>query len=198
MTAFGPSVADWAGSCGGGGGDRIQILQCGTGKFIIGLAAQGATYVNRVRIRCGRIVGDDEIEDIGGWSAWAGSPSGGDAYGSSEYGAGYCPGEGVLRGLDVYCGSYLDRIDTGGCSVYEVGQFLWRTTSFSIKVGGRTGIRGAFECPLGEALYKIKVRSGLWIDRISGFCRRPPLQSSARRKALLKYNKAWWDPPQAR
>lgn len=77
----------------------------------------------------------------------------------------------AVTSIIVRSGAFVDKIDYARCRDRDDGGWRPDKGTFSLKIGGSGGGECFVTCPFGEALYKVTVKSGGWIDSISGQCR---------------------------
>ena len=65
-----------AGRCGGGGGEKRELIQCPEGQHIAAMATRGGAFIDEVSIACRRIPVSGEPGPLGPWVS--AGPGGGD------------------------------------------------------------------------------------------------------------------------
>jgi len=165
----GSAQAASIGRCGGGGGPQSAQLSCPEGQYVVRLSATGGDYVDRIGIRCA------SFNAAGARSALGHSASAGGG-GGSESATGTCPGNRAVASIWTFSGDWLDVLGSANCAQRRAaGGFgpLNDGTSVLMEfdVGGDGGRLCHLICPAGQAVHKITVRYGWWIDSIEVFCR---------------------------
>jgi hypothetical protein len=157
--------------CGGDGGTRTQTFTCATGELLTRVAVDAGMYPARLSFGCGKIGGSDPTD--GKSSGFLGGPK--PSYSSSNTsGSGTCIAGEFVRSLETKCGWYVDRVTEIICGAIGFdGGIVQDMSRQSINVGGTGGTRTSLQCPKGKAIYKVRVKSGQWIDSIEVFCRHP-------------------------
>lgn len=158
------------GACGGGGGSQSATLSCPTGQYIVGVFARGGSYVDRIGIRCAPFTIGTGARGAPGAFQYAGGTGGSTSKSAT------CSGNRAVARIATRSGGYVDsatdlicvpRISSGGFSALggSNNKFI------SFEVGGNGGDSCVLACPGGEAMNRIIVRYGSWIDSIEAFCR---------------------------
>lgn len=154
------------GRCGGNGGSKTTSLSCPPGMYIIGLTAKGGDYLDHLGIKCAPFNAAGKRGAVG-HTAGAGGTGGNQSVNSS------CSGNRAISSLLAYSGSWVDRLASALCAErkpaggFEGGKFDAR---LELDVGGSHGSQCRLSCPTGQALNKLKIRYGAWIDSIEAFC----------------------------
>jgi hypothetical protein len=150
------SSSDWFGGSGG----KYTTRHCEplNIQFMTGLDARWGAWVDRLWIHCGFQGGRDRILD----------PVGGD--GGEEGGFRRCRDDGVVTGITVRSGHYLD-----GASLHCTGlRALQRGESdeYVLPWFGGTGgdLQPAFRCPVGTAVHLLEFRADVYVDAIRLHC----------------------------
>jgi hypothetical protein len=160
-TAHAASVGD----CGGDGGSQSKTLSCPVGQYIVGLAVRTDQYLDRVGIRCASI---DDTGKRGKLRAFQYAGGTGGIHSQSRT----CPGNRAVTTISFDAGSYIDRLSEGSCKARQPqGGFVESLRLIPFTIGGRGGSFCFVQCSDGEAMHRIIVRYGSWIDSIEGFCR---------------------------
>jgi hypothetical protein len=156
-----------AGRCGGTGGEHTKTLTCPNGQYIAGMAARGGLFVDEFSIACRKLPVDGSVGSLGNYIS--AGPGGGTKSASGE-----CNRKHAVRRLLIKSGAFVDKIEFGKCGAREGDDEAWfgDRSSFELNIGGGGGGRCVVQCPNGEALYKVTVKYGGWIDSIRGECRR--------------------------
>jgi hypothetical protein len=158
------------GRVGGSGGRRTVTMDCGSSAYIVGITATGGrdgafgfNLLRRVKFTCRPFNGTtpgttttQTTEAVADHSAAV----------NISNGSGNCPSTQVMGSVELYAGSFIDRLNTGRCKGAAQEQ-----SSININAGGDGGSRGFLECPAAEALFKVEARVGDAIDSLKGFCR---------------------------
>jgi hypothetical protein len=172
MLLSAPVQAASIGQCGGGGGSQSKTLSCPAGQYVVGVFVRYASYTDRIGVRCAAFDAQGKRGQLGAFQYAGGTGGNFDASDT-------CSGNRGLIGLFTRAGSYVDRVTMGICEVRKAGggfpvpsgqnasDFfnLAETVGF---VGGRSC---NLRCPNGEAIHRLIVRYGSWIDSIEAFCR---------------------------
>jgi hypothetical protein len=166
LATTGPADAASVGVCGGSGGSQSKTLSCPAGQYIVGLSMRAGTYIDRIGIRCASIDSTGKRGKPGAFQ-YAGGAGGTD----SE--SGTCPRSGAVTAIHMKAGSYIDRAIHGVCKARAVqGDFDAPThTVINLYIGGTGGTDCRLLCSEGEAMHRLIVRYGSWVDSIEGFCR---------------------------
>lgn len=157
--------ASSTGRCGGTGGDRSKTLTCPEGQYIVGFGARYGVYVDSISIRCAAFDSAGKRKSPGDWKTAGGS-------GGTLYKDGQCSGDRALTYFEFSSGGYVDKARSGRCFTRQAeGGFGGSVKDFTVDGGGPGGIYCGMQCPTGEALYEVTVKSGGWVDSIKGKCR---------------------------
>jgi hypothetical protein len=162
-----PAEAASVGKCGGGGAQHIKTLSCPAGQYVVGLFARGNPigYVDRVGISCASFNASGVRGTPGQFQIAGGS-------GGSSSRTQTCEGNRAVTSIAVSAGSYVDKVNYIFCLKRQApGGFGQSGDILDLKVGGIGGGFCVVDCPDGEAMHKLIVRYGSWIDSIEGFCR---------------------------
>jgi hypothetical protein len=155
---------------GGSGGTHTVTMDCGPGAYIVGITATGGrdgafgfNLLRRVKFTC---------RPFTGTTPGAGTSETGEAVAAKgaavnvSNGSGICPNTQVMYALELFAGTFIDRLNSGGCiDSAQVQSFV------NINAGGDGGTRAFVECPAAEALFRVDARVGDAIDSLRGFCR---------------------------
>jgi hypothetical protein len=171
LLAASPQAAS-VGQCGGGGGSQSKTLSCPAGQYVVGVFVRYASYTDRIGIRC---AGFDAAGKRGTAGAFQYAGGTGGSYSASDT----CSGNRALISLSTRAGSYVDRVTFATCELRQAGggfpvpsgqnpsDFFDLASTVGLVGGGSCGLR----CPNGEAIHRLIVRYGSWIDSIEAFCR---------------------------
>lgn len=162
------ALASSAGRCGGTGGTKQKTLECPAGQYIVGIGARGRAFVDEFSIACQKIPVSGTPGSRGGFKS--AGPGGGTSTNSDLCDAGH-----ALTTLHVKSGALVDKVEFGRCYPREGdGWKLKRTEGSvpSVQIGGGGGISCTIDCPKGEALFKVTVKSGGVVDSLRGECRK--------------------------
>jgi hypothetical protein len=88
-------------------------------------------------------------------------------------GTGTCQGGQAVWSLETRCGWYVDKVSDLRCGGVTAERVFHGNARQSINAGGGTGTRTSLQCPNDQAIYKVVVKSGDWLDSIEVFCRKP-------------------------
>jgi hypothetical protein len=165
----GTAHAASVGVCGGSGGSQSKTLSCPAGHYVVGLFVRVGSYLDRVGIRCARIDSAGKRGKLGAFQYAGGT-------GGSESQSATCPGDRAVVDIGFKAGTYIDRLPSGVCEPREANAgFRSPTFETMIRFNAGPGFSGgnncALRCPQGEAIHRLIVRYGSWIDSIEGFCR---------------------------
>lgn len=157
------------GRCGGDGGSQTAQLSCPSGQYVVGLSAKGGKYVDRLGVQCAPFNAAGVRRPIA-YSAGAGGTGG------TQSAGGVCGGNGAFVRILGRGGAWLDKLDLARCAERKAsGGFAGtegaNSTLVEFYVGGGGGRPCTLACPTGQAIHKITVRYGSWIDSIEVFCR---------------------------
>jgi hypothetical protein len=154
---------------GGSGGTRTVTMDCGANAFIVGATAKGGrdgsfgfNLVRRIKFTCQTFNGTTPGATSQTAEAVADKPP----TVNVSNGSGTCPSGYVSFSMELYAGTFIDRLDGVNCTPSAQGQFF-----VDVNVGGDGGTRSSLQCPVGEGLFKIEARVGDAIDSLKGFCR---------------------------
>jgi hypothetical protein len=154
--------------CGGNGGDKTLKLSCSSGKLVIGIAGQGASFLDDIGILCGTQQSDGDFEQSGDWKR-----------GPKKVlpeGSGICNSGRAVTHLSSRAQLFVDRITQAWCSNCTDDHCFDSVSQFTINAGGgndNAGQRCDMKCPEGEGVHAVEVRYGAWIDAIRVHCRKP-------------------------
>jgi hypothetical protein len=154
-----------AGRCGGTGGDNVTSLTCPNGQYIAALAVRGNGFTDLWSIACREIPVHGQSGPLGNYMS--AGPGGGTITKD-----GSCKRGDAVSSIYVRSGWYVDYADRGWCASRSGDGWSPANYWFDLKVGGWGGSPCLVDCPTGEAMYKLTVRWGGWIDSIRGDCRR--------------------------
>jgi hypothetical protein len=165
----GPAGAASVGTCGGSGGSQSITLSCPAGKYIVSVFARGASYVDRIGVRCAGFSSTGARGTLGAFQYGGGS-------GGTSSKSGTCSGDSAVVRIFTRAGIYLDRVRQTVCATRRAaGGFRapGGKQFFFLDIGGSNfaGSECDLQCPDGEAMHRIIVRYGSWIDSIEAFCR---------------------------
>ena len=157
---------------------------CGPNEFVTSITAHGHEYVEGIRVRCSKIGNSPPFLSVFEEGANLGVVHRG-VRGDSTYAHMSCPSGEAVTSLSTHCGSYVDRIAAVVCKEYLPHNGAFRDTSTGpvrsrrstkrfLNIGGLGGNLKSLGCPTGEAVYKVKVAYGEWIDLLEVFCKKPP------------------------
>jgi hypothetical protein len=158
--------AEAGGKCGGSGGSQSKTLSCPAGHYIVALSVRRGLYLDRIGIRCAKIDSAGERGALGSFKYAGGT-------GGSASRSGTCVGDQAVTYIGMFAGRYVDKVTHGVCHARRAqGGFVEDESSIDVFISGPTGGKGChLSCSFGEALHKLVVRYGSWIDSIEGFCR---------------------------
>jgi hypothetical protein len=167
LSQIAPAAASSAGRCGGTGGQHTKTLTCPNGQYIAGIAARGGLFVDEVSIACRKLPKDGSVGSLGSYIS--AGPGGG-----TKSASGQCDRKHAARRLHTKSGAFVDRITGAHCGARELEDGGWFAdrSYFPIEIGGGGGGECIVQCPNGEALYKLTIKYGGWIDSIRGECRK--------------------------
>ena len=155
---------------GGGGGNRTVSMDCGAGAFIVGVTAGGGrdgafgfNLVRRIKFTCRAFNGGTP----GGTSQTIEAVADKQATMNQSTGGASCPVGEAIGNLELYAGSFIDRVNAANCITTASNGMDW----VNANIGGDGGSRQFLSCPFNEALYKVEARVGDAIDSVKGFCR---------------------------
>ncbi len=164
------AIAGETARVGGSGGTKTVRMDCGPGAFMVGVWAEGGrdnpigfNLVRRLRFTCRAFSGTTPGNTV------TQTP---EAAGTSRVTANVsrnqtsCASSMVLTSLDLYAGTYIDRLAAVDCR-----DGSGNTRFSSVNVGGEGGQRSNLQCPSGEGLYRVDARVGAAIDSLKGYCR---------------------------
>jgi hypothetical protein len=166
--AFSATETPWVGTSTG---RRTVAMDCGSGAYIVGVAASagqdnplGFNLVRRIRFRCRAFSGTTPGSTISYTTEAVGDKA--SATGLSA-GSGDCASNEAMTGVTLYAGWFIDRLSAANCatSTSSGGTYLTFT------VGGTGGTKAGFYCPPAQALYRVDARVGDQIDSMKGYCR---------------------------
>jgi hypothetical protein len=167
LTAGG-AVASSAGKCGGSGGNKTVTLTCPPGQYVIGMSARGHSYVDMVGIRCAPFLSNGKHGAPSPWKT--GGPGGGTVADDTT-----CRNAAAVTTVHLFTGAWVDNLVSVRCRSRVLGGGFSETQGNdeeqTINVGGNGGHGCSLICPSGEALFKVTLRSGSWIDSLRGECR---------------------------
>jgi hypothetical protein len=159
-----PVQAGSVGKCGGGGG-TAKTLSCPSGQYVIALYVRTGAYVDRIGIKCAAF--DSSVVR---------GPAGAFKYGGG--GSGHfsetrtCSGNRAYTYIETKAGGYIDKIEHIVCTKRKAaGGFGGDTERLKFTRGGIGGLYCTLECGAGEAIHKVVLRSGAWMDSIEAFCK---------------------------
>jgi hypothetical protein len=145
-------------------------MNCGPNAFMVGVWAEGGrdnpigfNLVRRIRFTCRSFSGTTPGSTVTQTPEAAGTSGVATTVSRNQVS---CPSGMVLTGLDLYAGTYIDRLALMECRDGLAGIALP-----DVNVGGEGGQRGSFKCPVGEGLYRVDARVGSTIDSLKGYCR---------------------------
>ena len=172
-TALFPTVA-WAtiaGSCGGPGiGTTTKTLDCGTAAYMVGITGRAGGYVESIQLICRKMV-NGTLEANAFTTAVAGKQNV-----VANYEGLAANSNQVVKGIDLHCGTFVDRIDMLWFDAIRNGQRVQCGDGGCgdfVNGGGTAGFSKRLFCPAGELAHKLVVKSGMWIDNITVYCRKP-------------------------
>jgi hypothetical protein len=162
----GSAEAASVGVCGGGGGSQSKTLSCPSGQYIVGLSVRAGYFIDRIGVRCASIASTGKRGTLGAFQFAGGT-------GGSESDSATCRANGAVIGLDIRAGSYIDKVFAGRCRSRQAqGGFVGNPHSIVFRdIGGFRGNECVLICSGGEAIHRIIVRYGSWLDSIEAFCR---------------------------
>lgn len=166
LVSASPALAGFIGHCGGTGGDRTRTLQCGPGEHVVGVSVREGLFTNLVGIACAKVPNRARPAVL---SNHSGFKSAGTGDGERNFSS-VCRSGSAVTGLDFKSGFYVDRIIRGSCERKGLSGFV--ADAQNLKLGSSIRSNCDLTCPPGEAIYKLDVRYGLWIDRIRVHCRK--------------------------
>jgi hypothetical protein len=154
--------------CGGTGGTRTQTFTCGAGELLDHVKVIAGQYANRIAFGCAKVGGGD-----GKSSGFLGGPD--PRYNrDNRTGTATCQTGQFVWSLETQCGWYVDNVVEIRCGpISLLGGISQGMASQSINAGGSGGMPKSLQCPDKQAIYKVRVKSGDWIDSIEVFCRNP-------------------------
>jgi hypothetical protein len=136
----------------------------------VGITARGGSFVDRFGIQCATFKKNGVRNPPGGFKT-VGS-GGGSTTGSDQ-----CGGNQAVTGITTRAGVYVDRISGGECgertgsSGFAPFNPNLDGSDLAMSVGGSGGAPCDLQCAEGEAVFRIRVRHGAWIDSIEIVCR---------------------------
>jgi hypothetical protein len=155
---------------GGSGGNRTVSMDCGSGAFIVGVTASGGrdgafgfNLVRRIKFTCRAFDGTTP----GGTSQTTEAVADKQPGTNFSTGTAACPSASAIDDVELYAGSFIDRLNRVDCITTDVLGMNW----VNANIGGDGGSREFLKCPFNEALYKVEARVGDAIDSLKGFCR---------------------------
>jgi hypothetical protein len=169
VTVFGQvdvAGAGSAGRCGGTGGNNHRVLTCPDGHYVAAIGARGRSFVDEFSIACRRIPVSGQPGSLGSYkSAGSGGGTGGDS--------GECDKGHAVKTIMFRSGFFVDNVIAVSCGSRSGDGWTSDTqSSFDIEIGGIGGQICTIECQSNEALYKVTVRYGAWVDSVRAECRK--------------------------
>lgn len=162
-----------AGSCGGPGlGTTTKTLDCGTSGYMVGVRGRGGGYVESIQLICRKLV-NGSLEEKTYLTSVAGKQNAVTNY--EGMGANRSQ---AVKEIETHCGTFVDRIDNLWFDLLTNGQRSWcggdaGVCGDYVNGGGTAGFPKRLTCPAGELMHKLVVKSGLWVDNITAYCRKP-------------------------
>ena len=158
------------GVCGGGGGSQSTTLSCPTGQYIVGVSVRFDAYVDRIGIRCAAVDQSGHRGTLGAFQFAGGT-------GGSFVQSKTCSGNRAMIEILTKAGVYVDSTQEYDCETrkpqggFDVAPGKRPSEQLLVASGGHGGQLCELACSPGEALNKLIVRYGSWIDSIEAFCR---------------------------
>jgi hypothetical protein len=169
LTAAG--AAEAGPKCGGGGGTRTQTFTCGSGELLNHVKVVAGAYANRMALGCSK-VGSSDPKD-GKDSGFLGGPAPGYSR-DNRTGSATCLTGQYAWSVETRHGWFIDAVVEIRCGpIRLLGGVSHGMDRQSINAGGSSGMHCSLQCPDDQAIYKVRVKSGDWIDSIEVFCRDP-------------------------
>lgn len=164
-------AADAGPKCGGSGGTRTQTFTCGSGELLNRVKVVAGRYANRIVLGCAKAGGSSPTD--GRSSGFLGGPA--PSYSrDNRTGTATCPNGEFVWSLETQCGWYVDNVIEIRCGpINAFGDIVQGMSNQSINAGGSGGMPASLQCQDNQAIYKVRVKSGDWIDSIEVFCRNP-------------------------
>lgn len=171
FAALSASTAAAAPKCGGTGGTRTQTFTCGSGELLNHVKVVAATYAHRIALGCSK-VGSSDPKD-GKDSGFLGGKD--PHYSNHHSGTATCLTGQYAWSLETRRGWFVDKVLEIRCGPISLvgGGILQGMERQSINAGGSGGELCPLQCPDDQGIYKVRVKSGDWIDSIEVFCRAP-------------------------
>lgn len=162
----GMAAAASIGRCGSGGGSQTASLSCPPGQYVVALSAKGGDYLDRLGIKCAPF-------NASGVRGSMAHTAGAGGSGGTESASSTCSGNRAIGYILTYSGSWVDALTSALCAQRKAaGGFdeVKFESRLEFNVGGKHGRQCSLTCPAGQAIHKITVRYGAWIDSIEAFC----------------------------
>lgn len=164
--------AGTAGSCGGPGlGTTTKTLDCGSSGYVVGVQGWAGGYVENIRLICRKLV-NGNLEQTTYLTAVAGRGNV-----NINYEGKVASANRAVNSFRMHCGTFVDRIDRIFFRTLIDGKLGYCDPDPDchdyVNGGGTGGSETQMKCPIGELMYKAVVKSGMWIDNITLYCRKP-------------------------
>jgi hypothetical protein len=159
---------------GGGGGNNTATAECPAPEFAIGLSYRCGSYGNSIQLKCGKVSNGTIVPTR--VTSFAGATGGGSVLSSQCSEAGKF--NAAITQIKTRADLYVDQIGPQTCTRLNANATPPTMTTGVYAVGGNCnnsghGVVQFATCPIGEVLFKVVVKYGLWMDSFQGYCRKP-------------------------